>query len=122
GRSILSAARSQGAGGDILNVGGLTQRTVCSYRRDSDAPPAVIGGQHPFPGGIHTQVGRTSALRVDDVEELQAAVRLNGECGDGAVGCSAEIRNLVHGVQKLLVWRDRQRRRTRVILDRRTAR
>ena len=39
----------------------------------------VIGGEHPFARRIDTQVGGTPTLRVDYVQELQAAVRLNSD-------------------------------------------
>src|SRR5258708_38861009 len=39
----------------------------------------VIGGEQPFARRIDTQVGGTPTLRVDYVQELQAAVRLNSD-------------------------------------------
>ena len=108
GRAVLSSARSQRAGGDALHIGGVAQRTVRFYGHYGDASTAVIGGEHPFPGGIDTQVSGPPALRVDYVEELQAAVRLNRECRDRAVPCAAEIGDLVHRIQKLLIGRDCQ--------------
>src|SRR6185436_20091603 len=95
-RSILSPPRSQGSGGDTLNVDGVAQRPVLFNGYHGDASTAVIGGEYPFSRGIDTGVSRPPALRVDYVEQLQVTVRLNSECGDRTVSCAAIIRDFVH--------------------------
>ena len=90
-RAILSLMGAQRTGWNALHVGRVAQRPVRFFGRYHDGSRTVIGGEQPFARRIDTQVGGTPTLRIDYVQELQAAVRLNSECRDRAVLCATEI-------------------------------
>ena len=78
-RAILSLMGAQRTGWNALHVGRVAQRPVRFYGRYHDGSRTVIGGEHPLARRIDTQVGGTPTLRIDYVQELQAAVRLNSD-------------------------------------------
>src|SRR6266436_8599720 len=78
-RAILSLMGAQRTGWNALHVGRVAQRPVRFFGRYHDGSRTVIGGEQPFARRIDTQVGGTPTLRVDYVQELQAAVRLNSD-------------------------------------------